>query len=46
MTPQSTLADALAHHRAGRFHDAEVIYWQILAAESDHADALHLLGAA
>jgi len=40
----TTLADALAHHRAGRFQDAEVIYRQILAADPNYPDALHLLG--
>lgn len=36
-------AGRLAHHR-GRFHEAEVIYRQILAADPQQADAWHLLG--
>jgi tetratricopeptide (TPR) repeat protein len=36
--------DALGHHRAGRFADAERIYRQILAIDPRHADGLHLLG--
>jgi protein O-GlcNAc transferase len=38
------LEQGIAHHRAGRFHDAEVRYRQILAADPNHADACHLLG--
>ena len=35
---------ALQHHRAGRLADAEALYRQILAAQPNHADAVHLLG--
>jgi predicted O-linked N-acetylglucosamine transferase (SPINDLY family) len=35
---------ALQHHRAGRLHEAELIYRQILEIQPDHSDALHLLG--
>ena len=35
---------ALEHHRAGRFAEAVQIYQQILQADPDNADALHLLG--
>ena len=35
---------ALQRHTAGRLGEAEALYRQILAAEPDHADALHLLG--
>lgn len=38
------IADALAHHEAGRLADARVIYGQILQAEPEHPDALHFLG--
>jgi protein O-GlcNAc transferase len=34
----------LAHHRVGRLAEAEACYRQVLAAEGDHPDALHLLG--
>jgi predicted O-linked N-acetylglucosamine transferase (SPINDLY family) len=37
-------AAALKHHQAGRLNDAELLYRQILQADSRHADALHLLG--
>lgn len=36
--------EALRHHQAGRFTEAEQIYQQILAIDPQHADALHLLG--
>ncbi len=35
---------AVAHHQAGRFADADALYRQILSTRPDHADALHLLG--
>jgi protein O-GlcNAc transferase len=35
---------AAAHHQAGRLPDAERIYREILQAEPNNADALHLLG--
>ncbi|HEY0837715.1 MAG TPA: tetratricopeptide repeat protein, partial [Azospirillum sp.] len=38
------LADALAHHQAGRFHEAEAGYRAVLQAQPRNADALHLLG--
>ena len=37
-------ATALQHHRGGRLREAESLYRQILATDSSHADALHLLG--
>jgi protein O-GlcNAc transferase len=37
-------AIALQQHRAGRLGEAESLYRQILAADSNHADALHMLG--
>jgi len=39
-----SLATAIAHHRAGRLAEAEEIYREILAADPEHAEALHLLG--
>jgi protein O-GlcNAc transferase len=35
---------ALQHHRAGRLHEAEQLFRQILAQEPEHFDALHRLG--
>ena len=43
-TIPAALAIAFQHHQAGRLAEAEQIYRQILAAEPNHADALHLLG--
>jgi protein O-GlcNAc transferase len=47
MTPptiQQTLDLALQHHQAGRLHEAEQLYRQILTQQPNHSDALHLLG--
>jgi protein O-GlcNAc transferase len=41
-----TFEQALAHHRAGRVHDAERLYRQLVDRQADHAGALHLLGVA
>jgi tetratricopeptide (TPR) repeat protein len=41
---QEMLGNALQHHQAGRLREAEQIYQQILAADADNADSLHLLG--
>ncbi len=38
------LEKALRYHRSGRFEMAEPIYRNILVADPDHPDALHLLG--
>ncbi len=38
------LAIAVRHHQAGALANAEAIYRQILAAEPNHVEALHLLG--
>jgi protein O-GlcNAc transferase len=43
-TLTEALTTALVHHRAGRLMIAEELYRRILAAEPEHADALHLLG--
>jgi protein O-GlcNAc transferase len=37
-------ATAMQHHRGGRLGEAESLYRQILQADSNHADALHMLG--
>jgi len=45
---QLTIKDAfdlaLRHHQAGRLHEAERLYRQILVQQPEHADAMHLLG--
>lgn len=45
---QFTLAQAMdiaiAHHRAGRFREAEGIYRQVLANHRDFPPAVHMLG--
>jgi protein O-GlcNAc transferase len=38
------LENALEHHRAGRLEQAKILYLQILQAQPNHPDALHLLG--
>jgi tetratricopeptide (TPR) repeat protein len=38
------LAAGLKHQQAGRLAEAENCYQRVLAAQPDHADALHLLG--
>lgn len=43
-TVEEAIAAGLAHHQAGRLAEAEALYRQILAAEPQHAEALHLLG--
>ena len=44
LTIRQALELALAHHQAGRLPQAQSLYQQILAADPDHADALHLSG--
>ena len=39
-----TLRAGLAHHQAGRHDRAEALYRKVLARDSNHAEALHLLG--
>jgi predicted O-linked N-acetylglucosamine transferase (SPINDLY family) len=46
VTPAQAIEIALAHHRAGRLPEAEAIYRQVLEAEPENFQALHLLGAA
>jgi Tfp pilus assembly protein PilF len=41
---QSLVQEALRHHQAGQFAEAEQIYRQALATDPNHPDALHLLG--
>jgi predicted O-linked N-acetylglucosamine transferase (SPINDLY family) len=45
INPNATsLQQAITHHQAGRFQQAERIYRQIIKAEPENADAYHLLG--
>ena len=44
MTVAEALASAVQHYRSGRLGEAEALCRQIIAAEPQHADALHLLG--
>jgi len=44
MTIPQALQIAVQHHQAGRLAQAEALYRQILAAQPDNADAVHLLG--
>ncbi len=43
-TIPEALNTALQHHQAGRLQEAEALYRQILQAQPEHPDALHLLG--
>ena len=43
-TISEALALALEHHQAGRLQDAERMYRQILAAQPNEPEAIHLLG--
>ena len=40
----ATIDEGVAHHRVGRFAEAEAAYKRVLAVQPDNADALHLLG--
>ena len=44
MTIPEAMRTAVQLHQAGRLAEAEQIYRQILAADANHADALHMLG--
>jgi protein O-GlcNAc transferase len=44
-TVSSLFAQAVAQHQAGRLGDAQILYQQILAADSRHVAALNNLGA-
>jgi len=44
VTLPEAFALALQHHQAGRLADAATLYHQILAAQPNHAEALHHLG--
>lgn len=42
--PAATLQLAMQHHQAGRLHEAEMLYEQLIRIEPNHPDILHLLG--
>lgn len=44
LTLQQTIDLGLEHHRAGRLHQAEQLYRQVLSAQPNHPWALQLLG--
>lgn len=44
MLIERKFATALQHHRGGNLREAESLYQQILQVDSNHADALHMLG--
>ncbi|HEX4792298.1 MAG TPA: tetratricopeptide repeat protein [Humisphaera sp.] len=44
MTPQQLLDQAVEHHRAARFPQAEALYRQVLQLEPNTPDAINLLG--
>jgi tetratricopeptide (TPR) repeat protein len=44
MNIEQSIQLARQHHTAGRLREAEALYRQILSAEPNHAEALHLLG--
>ena len=43
--PSNAFMAAVRHHQAGQLAEADRLYAQVLAAEPDHAHALHLRGA-
>lgn len=43
-TIQQMLQEAVGHHQAGRFPEAEALYRRVLSLEKDQPDALNLLG--
>ncbi|HVS54090.1 MAG TPA: tetratricopeptide repeat protein [Opitutaceae bacterium] len=44
VTPPAAIAEAIAHHQAGRLREAEAIYRHVLAQDPDCVPALHNLG--
>ena len=44
VSPATILNQAVSHHQAGRYADAEQLYRKILASNPNHFDALHLSG--
>ncbi len=44
MSHTETLKKAVSQHQNGEFENAAQLYRQVLAAEPDNADALHMLG--
>lgn len=44
VTIHQAFEQAVQHHQSGRLAEAEGLYRQILAAQPDHAEVLHMLG--
>lgn len=44
MSVEQVIQQAVTHHRAGQFHDAEKLYLAILEVDPQHPDANHNLG--
>ncbi len=44
LEPGAALRAAIQHHQAGRLGQAEALYRQVLQAQPQNPDALHLLG--
>ncbi len=44
VTIEEAMRTALVHHKAGRLHEAELLYRQVLTRQPDHAGGLHYLG--
>jgi tetratricopeptide (TPR) repeat protein len=44
MTLDQAMQAAISHHQSGQLSEAEKIYRQVLAAQPNHIEALHLLG--
>src|SRR5208282_4830631 len=44
MHPSQLIDMAVQHHQAGRLAEAEALYGQVLAANPNHPQALHLMG--
>ncbi len=45
LTTQQAFSLAMDYYRAGRFAEAEALFWQLRASHPDNVDLMHLLGA-
>jgi predicted TPR repeat methyltransferase len=44
ISPEEVLREAIRRHRAGKFAEAEVVYYKVLAVMPKNVEALHFLG--